>query len=136
MWGPKRWESSIRLPNLTPPEYLACTANTHSIRNTHKKKMTKLHYQKWPASGLAVAMGYNNHNDKALFCSRPGLHVFRFNIAVFTKVMMQIEKKIRFVTVNYCLYWLCVQREGCLIQDALGSVMVTCFLIKALFSHT
>lgn len=63
--------------------------------------MTKLHYQKWPASGLAVAMGYNNHNDKAI----PGLHVFRFNIAVFTKVMMQIEeKKIRFVTVNYCLY--------------------------------
>lgn len=51
--------------------------------------MTKLHYQKWPASGLAVAMGYNNHNDKAI----PGLHVFRFNIAVFTKVMMQIEKK-------------------------------------------
>lgn len=38
VWGPKRWESSIRLPNLTPPEYLACTANTHSIRNTQKKK--------------------------------------------------------------------------------------------------
>lgn len=54
----------------------------------------------WPASGLAVAMGYNNHNDKAI----QGLHVFRFIIAVFTKVMMQIEKKIRFVTVNYCLY--------------------------------
>lgn len=38
-------------------------------------------------------MGYNNHNDEAFFFSRPGLHVFRFNIAVFTKVMMQIEKK-------------------------------------------
>lgn len=33
--GPKRWESSIRLPNLTPPEFLACTANP--LNQKHKK---------------------------------------------------------------------------------------------------